>query len=351
MKEKTAFPALVQEHGGVSLSSVKEGLLPPADFIQHELKSGRRRQARDSDKTDAENHDSNKSRLESSNPNLGSALSYFFTVDAFEDGLAIGQHSAPSAEVLFQEFGLRLEGERQVVKLRSRYMVDTSPTHQELEKHLIRLSNQGVLRKSVFILGVNNDPFHPFDGRFDASMRFLSLFERYLPGVLCIQTRSPLIVLALPVLKKLGQHCLVNFAVETSSEEAVRRYCPALPRLEERFKAIRALNRFQIPLRIQVTPVLPYGDWRRDAMRFAELLSEHASGIDLRPLSDGSEQREKRLRGSSVVQKLIHDRKFHWLRPDAVQPLKDAILKINPKLLQIPDWRHLNDKQLNIFAA
>ncbi len=274
-----------------------------------------------------------------------------FTVDAFQDGLAFGQHQTTREKPLIDDFFLRTSGEQQVIKLRSRYMLDKSRPYVELEKQLMRLSHQGVLRKSIIILGVNNDPFHPFEGRFDASMKFLSLFERYTPGVLCIQTRSPLLVLTLPLLKRLGKHCLVNYAIETCSEDAARRYTPNLPRIEERLKAVRSLSRFKIPVRIQVTPVLPYGDWRKDATKFAEILLSHATGIDLRALSDGSEQRDKQLRSTPIAQKLARDRKFHWLRPDATAPLREAIEKLAPKALEFPDWPHLSDPQLGIFAA
>ena len=279
-----------------------------------------------------------------------------YTVDAFDDGLAFGQHALPRSKTsdnnsFLSDFCLRLPGEQQVVKLRSRYMLDKKQPYTELEKHLLRLSNQGTLRQTVIILGVNNDPFHPFEGRFDASMRFLSLFERYTPGVLCIQTRSPLLVLALPVLKRLGKHCVINYGIETNSEETARRYTPRLPRVEERIKAVRSLSRFGIPVRVQVSPVLPYGDWRKDAEAFAETLAEISSGIDLRSLSDGSEQREKQLRATPLAQKLARDRKFHWLRPDATAPLREALEKTAPQMLEPPRWEHLKDPQLGIFAA
>ncbi|MCB0330408.1 MAG: hypothetical protein KDD70_12115 [Bdellovibrionales bacterium] len=279
------------------------------------------------------------------------AQNILYTVDAFENGLALGQHAIQSDLSFLKDFTLRLPGEQQIVRLRSRYMLDKSHPYSELEKQLHRLSNQGVLRQTVIILGVNNDPFHPFEGRFDASMRFLSLFEKYTPGMLCIQTRSPLLVLALPVLKRLGKHCVVNYGIETPLEEVARRYTPQLPRVEERIKAVRSLARFGIPVRVQVSPVLPYGDWKKDAEAFAEVLVECASGIDLRALSDGTEQREKQLRATPIAQKLAGDRKFHWLRPDAVAPLREALERIAPHTLAAPKWEHLRDPQLRIFAA
>jgi DNA repair photolyase len=276
---------------------------------------------------------------------------HIYTVDAFDGGLAMGLHVLPENENPLEEFSLRLPGEQQVVRLRSRYMIDKRTPCSELEKQLLRLSHQGNLRQSTIVLGVNNDPFHPFEGRFDASMKFLSLFERYTPGLLCIQTRSPLLVLALPVLKRLGKHCVVHFGIETPLEEMVRCYTPQLPRVGERLKAIRSLARFGIPVRAQVSPVLPYGDWERDACSFAEQLVEDVSGIDIRGLSDGSEQREQQLRKTPIAQKLAREGHYHWLDPNADRPLRCAIDEMAPHLLEAPKWDHLQDPQLGMFAA
>jgi hypothetical protein len=301
-------------------------------------------------------HNQNKN-LESSQSQRGpkdiSGSEYpLFTVDAFDDGLAIGQHvTTTSHGVVLDDFLLRLPSESQIVRLKSRYMLDRKKPFQELEKQLIRLSRKGILRKTVIILGVNNDPFHPFEGRFDASMKFLSLFEKYTPGMLCIQTRSPLLVLALPVLKRLGEHCLISYALETTHEESARRYTPFLPRVDERLKAIKSLSRFGIPLRLSISPLLPYGHWIKDANTVAEKLLEYSSNISIRGLSDGTEQRERQLSALPLVQKLAQDRKFHWLRADATLPLRAAIEKLAPSALNAPSWAHLKDPQLGIFAA
>jgi len=274
-----------------------------------------------------------------------------YTVDAFENGLAVGQHVVRSHHDALQQFSLRLPGEQRPVRLRSRYFIEQKNHRGELEKLLKRLSSQGKLRHTLIIFGVNNDPLHPFEGRFDASMKFFSLFERYTPGLLCIQTRSPLLVLSLPVLKRLGSRCIVNFGLETPLEKIAQRYTPSLPRVEERLKAIRSLSRFDIPVRIQVSPVLPYGDWQKDAADFAQCIVENAYGVDVRSLSNGSKERERELRGVPVATKLAQDRKFHWLRPDAATPLREALNRLSPKIFTPPNCEHLKDPQLKIFAA
>lgn len=274
-----------------------------------------------------------------------------FTVDSFADGIAFGQHRLPPGADPRAFYSLRLHRDAGVVRLRSRYKLHPENPLYELERHLMGLSQQGILGSASIYFGTSTDPFFPFEGKFDASMRFLELFQRYTPGMLHVQTRSPLIVIALPVFKKLGRHCAVTIALETCTDELASRYTPDLPRISERLKTVRALRRFGVEVHLQVAPVLPYGDWKGDADAFAELLVEHADYLWVEPLADGTELAERKLRNTAVVRRIAADRKFHWLRPDAAQPLLQAIERIAPEKLALPERPQLGKKQLEIFAA
>ncbi|MCB0339798.1 MAG: hypothetical protein KDD53_09340 [Bdellovibrionales bacterium] len=182
-------------------------------------------------------------------------------------------------------------------------------------------------------------------------MRFLQLFLRYTPGLLVVQTRSPLIVLAMPVLKRLGEHASVTMAIETNSEEVARKYTPNLPKVSERLQAARALRRFGVEVTLQVAPLLPYGDWRAEAGNFAELLVENSDFLSVRPLISKSDLEQRRNAGGTLAKALARDRKFHWLRPDAAIPVIEQIERLAPEKLHMPLRKHLGEKQLNMFAA
>ena len=274
-----------------------------------------------------------------------------FTVDAFANGIAFGQHSNQSEIDPRDVYALRLQNDAEVVRLRSRYsLTKDKPLHQ-LERYLMKLSSKGVLHSSQIYLGTSTDPFHPFEGKFDVSIKFLELFKRYTPGMLTVQTRSPLIVLALPVFAALGKHVSVTIGIETPDEASARRYTPGFPRVDERLKTAAALRRFGIEVTLQVGPVLPYGDWKEDAASFAAVLNEHSDYLYVAPFTDGSDLAEKRVRNSAVAKRIADDRKFHWLRTDAATPLISEIEKIAPEKLKQPDRRQLKNKQLSIFAA
>lgn len=273
-----------------------------------------------------------------------------YTVDTFSTSLAVGQQKLARDVDPRDYFGLRLDDD-DVVALRSKYTIHRHDPLGELERWLSQLSRVGTLHSSVMYFGVSTDPLHPFEGKFDLTMKFLDLFAKYPPGHLVIQTRSPLLVIALPALQRLGRRVTVTMGIETNKEDVVRRYTPGLPRIEERLKAATALRRFGLEVTLQVNPVLPYGEWREDAHEFAELLTQHADYVHVRPFSDGQERTERRLKTNPVVRKLAQDRKFHWLRPDAANPLITEIEKLAPEKLAIPCRRDLLERQLGIFAA
>ena len=154
----------------------------------------------------------------------------------------------------------------------------------------------------------------------------------------------------MPVLRKLGSRASVTIGIETPLEESAQRYTPGLPRVEERFKTAAALRRFGVPVTIQVGPVLPYGDWRKDADEFAEKLVEHADHIVVQPLHS-LQKRAGRKTNCPVSQRIARDRLFHYLRPDSAQPLLDAVGKIAAEKLMQPSREQLRSRQLSIFAA
>jgi len=279
----------------------------------------------------------------------GSSITY--TVDSFANGVAFGQHKLEAGQDPRDFYGLRIRDDSELVRLRSRYVLHRNNPLEELERHLGRLSSQGMLRSAVIYLGTTSDPFTPFAGKFDASMRFLDLFQRYTPGLLVVQTRSPLVVIAMPVFRRLGRHAAVTIGLETCLEESVRRYSPGLPRVEERLKAATALRRFGVEVTLQVSPILPYGDWRGDAPKFAEVLAEHGDYVYVRSITDGSERIERQIRSTTMAKRLAEDRKFHWLRPDTAVPVISELERIAPEKLKVPIRQHLLERQLKMFAA
>jgi DNA repair photolyase len=264
-------------------------------------------------------------------------------VDSYARGISIGRIDPCGIGL---ELGLE-EGGRSPIPLRSRYVMKSGEPLGDLERHLERLSARGELRRTTIVFGATTDPFHPFDEKFATSMRFLEIFERYAPGRLVIQTRSPLVVIGLPVLKKLRHATFVSIGIETPLEEVRQRYTPDLPTVAERWKTVRALKRFGLKVGVQVAPILPYGDWRADAGTFAQELCEHADFIVVRSVIQAAGVPRPTTR---LARMLSQERQFFWLRQDSHKPLVDAISARAEGKLYHPAGIEPQDPQLKLFG-
>lgn len=272
-----------------------------------------------------------------------------YCVDSYSNGISFGHTRMKAGEDLRDHFALQLHERLDPANLRTRYAINKSNPLHELEINLMRLSRKGELSRSVLCLGTVTDPFFPFEGKFHASLKFLELFTKYRPGLLIVQTRSPLLVLAMPVLRKLGRSVSISMGIETHCEKFAGRYTPELPSVEDRVRAINTMRGFGIEVNIQVSPLLPYGDWQEDASHFAEFLDRHADHLYIKPLS--GESAAKNRRDQEIAKRIALDRKFHWLRKDAATPLITEIENVAPQKLRLPHREVLADRQLGIFAA
>lgn len=269
--------------------------------------------------------------------------------DSFENGVSFGKQTVEDNNYL-ASCPLSLELEEQKLNLKSRYSEAPHDNLGVLEGRLALLQRRGELDNSLTVFGVNADPFHPFQSRFDTSMKFLNLFERYSAGQLVIQTRSPLLVIAMPVLRQLKDRLIVTIPVETSSPESVSKYTPHLPKISERLRVAAVLRKFGIPIHMQVSPMLPYGDIKKDAAAFASMLTTNADYISVQPIFTGVKSGNKVAR-SQIADKLAAERNFSWLRADACKHLLQCIELLAPKKLELPNLNTKQDRQLNIFAA
>lgn len=283
-----------------------------------------------------------------------------YSIDIYSAGVAIGQHRPPADSDPRLDCALKLPspdgGESPrvcggVLKVGGKYSVSEANPLDQVERLLIKLSRQGVLGRSTFYLGVSSDPFHPFAGKFDTSMRVLELFKRYQPGFLSVQTRSPLVVIAMPIFKALGNHVGVTFGIETFDEQVANRLTPHIPRVAERVKAVNSLRRLGVEVTVQVAPLLPYGEWRDDAHRFANWLAAGADYLLIKPLVNRRECASIGGRKCPIAKRLADERRFHWLRSDAAEPLSRALVELCPEKLLAPKRVWLEERQIALSVA
>ena len=273
-----------------------------------------------------------------------------YIVDCLGSNLRLGTISLNSEQADNSALFLPLHVPLTVSTFCSKVQSAVSNPVYELEKRLLYLSERGRLSSAEFLIGFNNDPFHPYKDRFNLTLKLLRLFERFTPAHITIQTRSPLVVLALPTLKKLGSRVSVTIALETCSEASIARYTPEFPKARERLNAATALRHLGIDVDLQVAPLLPYGDLVTDAEFFARQLAKHGRSIFILPIS-GCEELPGKASHHLVLESLERDGQDVWLSTDAAVPLLTALRKIAPEKLAFAPKKQQLSQQTELFAA
>ena len=160
-----------------------------------------------------------------------------------------------------------------------------------------------------------------------------------------------MVISALPTLNRLKGTAVVVMPIETHIERVIARYTPGQPRISERLVAAEGLRRQGIKVNIAASPILPYGEFYRDAWDFAEILERHADYVTFGCLASGSEADERTLKTLAVARKLAADKQYQWLRPHAYRYLYHALQVIAPEKLRLPVAVKHNAAQLDLFAA
>ncbi|MBC7855862.1 MAG: radical SAM protein [Pirellulaceae bacterium] len=122
---------------------------------------------------------------------------------------------------------------------------------------LIRRLRRDLRGKSIYISSVT-DPYQPVEKRLELTRAILLELVRHQPR-LVIQTRSPLVVRDLDLLKQFDV-AQVNMTITTDSEEVRRAFEPSCPGNEQRLQAIRQVCEARIQACITMTPLLPVVD-------------------------------------------------------------------------------------------
>jgi hypothetical protein len=278
------------------------------------------------------------------------------TIDFANNGLTLGRHLLPPLPLNFSQFfPLALPGEKGIVKapLKSRYQHFSDRFEDSLELLLMKLLKNGTLKRTTVIFGRLSDPLHNLSGRSEEFLKLIKLFKRYVPLALYLQTRFPQVVGLSSILKRVESSLIINLSLETESDNVSKKYTPSLPLPSHRLEAASILKKLGFVVALTASPLLPYGEWKKDAFVVADRLVQVSDYLSITPLFDGRVVSERKLKESLLAKQLSNDRKYHWLRSDASDPLIQAIGCIKPESLEMPtNFRNtFEDAQLRIFAA
>lgn len=293
-----------------------------------------------------------------------SAAELILCINAYPNGVTLSMHQNEPLSVAegdkvvegnatfdADQFHLRVKDTRDYRIPAGKYFLHKQNYLEALEQHLSSLHRSGKLSKSVIYLGTASDPFLSFHKRFNVTMGVLRLLEQYRPGFLVVQSRSPMVIAGLPMFKAFEDKMIVAMPIETNSERSVQRYTPGQPKISERLIAARGLRMQGVAVNLMASPILPYGEFFRDAWDFAELLDRYADYISVGCLATADGSAEAQLKELEIAQRLVADDKLMWLRPHAYKYLYYALSVIASDKLLLPVKVNNKPSQLSLFAA
>jgi len=359
----------VTESSGASNRNSGEGSITQRQAINSSIKKRKSKTPRRA----LTRRDLSEIKFDTSSPLLGNAWHSQATtvvcLNAYPNGITVSLHErkpegrgsnnhavdnkfSVDDELWYPEsFQLRLRDTREFRLPKGKYYLYRDSIRQALQKHLSQLHQAGKLYNSVIYFGTVTDPFLSFRKKFDVTMACFEVLEKFKPAKLVVQTRSPMVISALPALKKLEERSVVSMPVETILEESVKTYTPGQPTISERFVAANGLRRQGIKVNFQVAPVLPYGDFYKDSWKFAELLDLYCDHVTFGSLALGRKEEERLLKQLPLCQKLARDKKYHFLRPYSFRNIFKAMQDFAPSKLELPVISDRDSRQMNMFAA
>jgi len=121
--------------------------------------------------------------------------------------------------------------------------------------------------KTIYISSAT-DPYQPIERRLELTRSLLPVLAEK-GAHLVVQTRSPLVVRDIDLLRRFDQLC-VNLSITTDSEDVRRAFEPRNPPIQDRLDAAREVAEAGIPVAITMTPLLPIADPDGFASQVAE---------------------------------------------------------------------------------
>ncbi len=292
---------------------------------------------------------------------LITGATHVITLNSYPNGVSISLHKTLTengtneenvfAANLNDPFFLRTRDTREIGLPEGRFLIYRENFKVELENLFANLNKKNILGSSAIFFGVTSDPFHSFHQKFAQTAACLEILEKYKFARVIVQSRSKMLLSALPTLKILQDrlHCVIPF--ESRLEKAIMRYTPGQPKLEERLITANGLKAQNIKVTFSCSPILPYGETSGDTWKFAELLVKYSDKILLQGLCTGTKENESIIKKMSISLKLEADKHVLFLRPNAEEAVKKVLEKISPAHLAIQPIESKSNEQLKLFAA
>lgn len=189
-----------------------------------------------------------------------------------------------------------------------------------LAVELERAQRRGTLGGWRVFMSSATDPYQGAEVKYRLTRACLGAFAERPPGLLVVQTRSPLVLRDLDLLGALRDVAWVSLTLETDDDSVRRAVTPTSPPVGARLRAMRALRQAGIRVQAAVSPMLP-----NDPHEFAKALDGACDRalVDTLFAGDGAHGR----RSEALGMRALFDRLGYraWYDPGAHEPLLRAL--------------------------
>ncbi len=167
---------------------------------------------------------------------------------------------------------------------------------EKLRAELGRVAARGELARLAIFMSSATDPYQGAERRERLSRACLAVFADYLPGLLVIQTRSPLVEEDFGLIQRLGAGCWLNFTLETDLDAVRSVITPTCPSVARRLLTLQRAQAAGINVQITVSPCLPFSGLES----FGTLLLEHGQRVIVDTFASGDGQAGRRTAATPV---------------------------------------------------
>ena len=161
---------------------------------------------------------------------------------------------------------------------------------ERLRAELKNIEGRGSLRQLSIFMSSSTDPYQGLERHWRLTRACLDVFADYPPGLLIVQTRSPLVEDDFARLQRLGSSCWLNFTLETDSDDVRKVVTPACPSISRRLSTLRTAQKSGLNIQITVSPCLPFSS----VEQFGSLLLDHAQRVIVDSYTSGDGQAGRR---------------------------------------------------------
>ncbi len=188
---------------------------------------------------------------------------------------------------------------------------------EKLQQELRRLAKRDQLATTAIFMSSATDPYQGAERQWRLSRACLDALIEQPPGLLIIQTRSPLVADDFERIAALGQRCWLNFTVETDRDEVRRQVTPTTPAIARRLATVQAARAAGLQVQITVSPCLPYST----PAQFGQLLLAHGQRVIIDSFISGDGQQGKRTAATAIPTIYQEQQWGSWRAEDAARAL------------------------------